>query len=129
MNLKVLLPSEILINQEVTKVTAEAQNGSFCLLEHHLDFTACLVPGIFIYESVEGGQKLLAVHEGTLIKHGPQVLVSTRNAIQGSDLGQLKDAVLESFRAIDEREKIARAAAAKLEADIIRRFLEMNDRV
>ena len=127
MNLKVLLPSEVLVNQAVLKITAEAQNGSFCLLEHHIDFAACLVPGIFIYEAVEGGVQLLAIHEGTLVKHGDQVLVSARDAVRGADLGKLKSTVEEKFRALDEREKIARAASAKLEADLIRRFLELNE--
>ncbi len=127
MNLKVLLPSEIMVSEDVNKVVAEAANGSFCMLEHHIDFTAALAPGILSYEPAGGGQVLLAVDEGTVVKHGTQVLVSTRNAIRGADLGTLKKAVEESFRALDEREKVARAASAKLEADLIRRFLELKE--
>lgn len=127
MNLKVLLPFEVMVSEEVTKVVAEAENGSFCMLEHHVDFTAALAPGILTYEPAGGHPVLLAVDEGTVIKHGQQVLVSTRNAIRGADLGMLKKAVEDSFRALDEREKIARAASAKLEADLVRRFLEMKE--
>ena len=128
MNLKVLLPSEVLLEQPVVKVTAEAQNGSFCLLEHHIDFCACLVPGIFSYETADGGVHLLAVHEGTLVKRGDEVLVSIRNAIRGGALGELKKAVEEGFLQQDERERITRAASAKLEADLVRRFVELNRR-
>jgi F-type H+-transporting ATPase subunit epsilon len=30
-------------------VIAEAQNGSFCLLPHHIDFVAALAPGLLAY--------------------------------------------------------------------------------
>jgi len=38
MNLKILLPAGILLNEQVNKVIAEAVNGSFCLLPRHIDF-------------------------------------------------------------------------------------------
>jgi len=47
MNLKIMLPAEIFLSEEVTKVVAEAENGFFCLLPQHVDFTAALVPGVF----------------------------------------------------------------------------------
>ncbi|MBN1382277.1 MAG: F0F1 ATP synthase subunit epsilon [Deltaproteobacteria bacterium] len=128
MNLKILLPSEILLEQVITKVVAEGWNGSFCLLEHHIDYTAALVPGIMSYTIADGGEELIAVSEGTLVKYGSDVLVSVRNAVRGPELSKLKQIVDETFQSLDEREKTARAAAAKLEADIIRRFVELRDR-
>ena len=127
MKLKILLPSEIFIQQDVTKVTAEAGNGSFCMLPHHIDFVAALVPGLFSFETNDGIQMILAMDEGVLIKNGQEVLVSTRNAVRGQDMGTLKQVVEEQFQELDEREKKARTAAAKLEADLVRRFMEMNE--
>ena len=49
MKLKILLPAEVFLVEEVSKVVAEADNGFFCLLPHHVDFTASLVPGVFAY--------------------------------------------------------------------------------
>ncbi|MDD5167737.1 MAG: F0F1 ATP synthase subunit epsilon [Syntrophales bacterium] len=126
MNLKVLLPFQVLISQSVTKIIAEAENGSFCLLPNHIDFVAALAPGIFSCTTCEGTEEMLAMDEGSLVKCGPDVLVSTRNAVRGPDLGTLKQTVEESFMVLDEREKVARAAAAKLEIDIVRRFMELN---
>jgi F-type H+-transporting ATPase subunit epsilon len=37
MRLRVFLPERILIDQEVTKVVAEAENGSFGILPKHID--------------------------------------------------------------------------------------------
>ena len=127
MNLKVLLPSEIFIEQEVNKVTAEAANGSFCMLPHHIDFVASLVPGLFSYEGADGVQVVLAMDEGVVIKQGADVLVSTRNAVRGQDMETLRQVVEEQFQEMDEREKKARTAAAKLEADLVRRFMELKE--
>jgi F-type H+-transporting ATPase subunit epsilon len=126
MRLKVLLPTEVLIDQEVVKVIAEAGNGFFCLLPRHIDFVAALAPGLFSFVPVEGSEKFLAVDEGVLVKCGQQVLVSTRNAIQGPDLGRLKQSIEAQFRLLDERERTVRSALAKLEADFVRRFIELE---
>lgn len=128
MNLKILLPSQVLIDQPVAKIIAEAENGSFCLLPNHIDFVASLAPGIFSFTMIDGEEEMLAMDEGTLVKCGPNVFVSTRNAIRGADLGRLRETVEESFLVLDEKEKVARAAAAKLEIDIVRRFMELNIR-
>jgi F-type H+-transporting ATPase subunit epsilon len=126
-NLKVLLPTEVLVDEPVTKVVAEAGNGSFCLLPRHVDFTAALVPGLLAFVPAASGEEaFLAVDEGILVKVGPQVLVSTRNAVRGTDLETLRQTVEDRFEQFDERERQTRASMAKLEADFVRRFLEME---
>jgi F-type H+-transporting ATPase subunit epsilon len=126
MNLKVLLPTGVLVQEDVAKVTAEAHNGSFCLLPKHVDFAAALVPGILSFETAGGREAFLAVDEGILIKCGQEVLVSTRNAVRGPDLGQLRRTVEERFKVLDGREKTARSAMVKIEAGFVRRFLEIQ---
>jgi len=126
MKLKVLLPAEIFLTAETTKVVAEAENGFFCLMPQHVDFTAALVPGVMSFTMPDGRDEYLALDVGTLVKRGNEVLVSTRNAFQGAELGHLKEVVIRQFEEIDEREKKARAAAAKLEVDLLRRFMELR---
>jgi len=126
MRLKVLLPTEVCLDQEVTKVVAEAENGYFCLLPRHVDFAAALVPGIFSFVTHQGTEEFIAIDEGILIKCGPEVLVSTRNAARGPDLGALKQTVEKQFLNLDHREKLAQTALAKLEAGFVRRFLELK---
>jgi len=49
MLLKILLPAEVMMVEEVKKIVAEAEDGSFCLMPNHIDFVATLAPGIFSY--------------------------------------------------------------------------------
>jgi F-type H+-transporting ATPase subunit epsilon len=126
MRLKVLLPTKVLVNEEVAKVIAEAENGSFCLLPRHIDFVTALAPGLLSFETEEGGEEFLAVDAGILVKYGAEVLVSIRNAVRGLDLERLQQTVDEQFRALDEREKMTLAAVARLEANFIRRFIDLG---
>ena len=124
MRLKVLLPTEILVDEPVKKVIAEAVNGVFCLLPRHIDFATALVPGLMSFVTANEREVFMAVNEGILVKCGPQVTVSTRSAVLGPDLGTLKQMIDEQFRVLDERERMARSAVVKLEADFVRRFIK-----
>ncbi|MDX9741293.1 MAG: F0F1 ATP synthase subunit epsilon [Gammaproteobacteria bacterium] len=123
MMVKTILPSGVLLEQEAVKLVAEAQNGSFCLLPQHIDFVAALVPGILTLTSAQGEETFLAVDEGILVKHGSQVLVSTRNALEGR-LGELRQAVLTQFQEMGEQEQKARLALDRLEANLVHQILE-----
>jgi F-type H+-transporting ATPase subunit epsilon len=128
MRLRVLLPTEVLVDEEVDKVIAEAENGSFCLLPRHIDFVAALVPGLLSYvKAGTGAEEFLAVDEGILVKCGAQVEVSTRQGLRGPELGTLKATVEKTFKVLTEQEKRARSAMANLEANFIRRFLKVKE--
>jgi len=123
MNLKVLLPFQVFAEKTgVTRIVAETRQGSFGLLPHRLDCVAALAPGILIYEDEAESEVYLAVDEGVLIKTGPDVLVSVRNAIAGTDLRQLREAVEREFLNLDEREQSVRSVLAKMESGFIRRL-------
>lgn len=126
MHLKLLLPTHVLIDQPVTKVIAEAENGAFCLLPHHIDFLAALVPGILTSLTPEGEEIFLAVDGGILVKCGPEVLISTRNAFRGSQLDELKQEVAQQFHSMDEQERQARTAIARMEASLARQFTALT---
>jgi len=127
MNLKILLPFQIFIETTaVSRIVAETRDGSFGLLPHRLDCVAALVPGILIYEHEAEGEVYVAVDEGVLVKTGLDVLVSVRNAIRGTDLGQLREAVEREFLSLNERELSVRSVTAKMESGFIRRFAEFH---
>ncbi len=127
MKLKVLLPTQVFLEEKVTRVIAEAENGSFCLLPRHIDFATSLVPGILSFQGKGGTEEFVAVDGGVLVKCGPEVSVSTRNAVRSSDLRGLRQTVKEEFRVLDEREKKAHTALARLEASFVQHYIEIEE--
>jgi F-type H+-transporting ATPase subunit epsilon len=127
MRLQVLLPNSVLLNKEVTKITAEAETGSFTLLPRHVDYVMALVPGLLTFASPDAGEEYVAIAEGILVKVGPEVRVSTRNAIYGVDLGMLHATIEEEFEHLDESERRMRSALVGLEMDLVRRFMNLRD--
>lgn len=120
MQLQLLTPTRVAVEALASKVIAQAPNGHFCLLPRHADFVTTLIPGLFSWWDALGQEQLLATDEGTLIKCGRDVQVSVREAIRGDDLATLRDAVEREFVRLDERERQARSALARLEAGAIR---------
>ena len=108
------------------RIVAQTRQGSFGLLPHRLDCAAALAPGILTYETEADGEAYLAVDQGVLVKVGRDVLVSVRNAIGGTDLDQLHEAVKREFLSVDEQEKSVRVALAKMESGFIHRFMDFQ---
>ncbi len=127
MNLKVLLPFEVFTDKTgVLRIVAETHEGSFGLLPRRLDCVAAIVPGILVFETEADGETCIAVDEGVLVKSGADVLVSVRNAVGGTDLGKLREAVEQQFLNLDEQEKSVRSILAKLESGLVRRLAEFH---
>jgi F-type H+-transporting ATPase subunit epsilon len=127
MTLKVLLPFQVFVeNPRVTRIVAETRQGSFGILPRRLDCVAALVPGILVYETDSDGEAYVAIDEGVLVKTGMEVLISVRNAIGGTRLDQLRQAVEQEFLTLDEHEKLVRSVVARMESGFIRRFAELH---
>jgi F-type H+-transporting ATPase subunit epsilon len=127
MHLKVLLPFEVFAEKTgVSRIVAETREGSFGLLPHRLDCVAALAPGILIYQLETEAEIYVAIDEGVLVKTGLDVLISVRNAIGGTDLGRLHEAVVREFMHLSEREQSVRSAMARMESDFISRLAEFH---
>jgi F-type H+-transporting ATPase subunit epsilon len=124
MKLKVWIPTEVIFEQEVTKIKAEGENGWFGILPRHVDFVTSLIPGILSFDLPEKQTEYLAIDHGILVKCGAEVSVSTRNAVRGADLDTLKEAVAKQFHTLHEKELAAREFEAKLEADLVRQLIQ-----
>lgn len=128
LTLRVLLPEKVVLEREVQKVVAEGENGSFGLLPRHVDYVEPLVPGILSFVPVDGDEDevFAAIDEGVLVKCGSEVLVSVRNAVVGPELGRLEETVRSRFERVDEREQAMRTALAKLESEVVHRFVDVE---
>lgn len=126
MRLEVITPMAVCVDQAVQRIVAEGPDGRFGMLPGHIDFVSALVPGILLYETEDGAERFVAVNSGTLVKCGQDVWVAVRGAVAGDDLGALRKRVETEFHQHDEEERDARAALARLEASMIRRFRDLG---
>ncbi len=125
--LKVLTPTQTLVDEAVVKVHAEGAEGAFCLLPRHRDWVVVLRPGIVSFTTPTGQEQFIAVDQGVLTKCGVEVLIAVRRAVREGDLSRLHQVVEAEFCQLDEQEKIARSALARLEAGVIRHFLKLDE--
>jgi F-type H+-transporting ATPase subunit epsilon len=124
--LKVLVCTQVFLVATVEQVNAEAKDGAFGLRKDHIDFVTALVPGILSYRSKTGEEVFIAVDEGILVKCGAEILVSTTRAVKDIDLKTLHQTVEREFRELNEQQKLARRAVARLEAGLVRGILGMG---
>jgi F-type H+-transporting ATPase subunit epsilon len=128
MNLRVLVPFQVFADKSgVSRIVVETRAGSLGLLPRRLDCVAALAPGILIYETEAEDEVYVAVDEGVLVKTGLDVLVSVRQAIGGTDLGQLREAVEQEFLTLNEHEQSVRSVLAKMESNFIRRMVTFDN--
>ena len=127
MRLSVFLPNRVLVDEQVTKVSAEGLHGAFTLLPRHLDFAVVLVPGLLIYAAAGGGESYVAVDGGVMTKVGDEVRVSTLAAVRSDRLEDLERTVREEFRRLTERERSARLAQARIESRVMQEMFEFEE--
>lgn len=127
MQLRIVTPRRVCLDRPVMRIVAEAPDGSFGMLPRHIDFVTQLIPGLIAYQEAGGTERFAGIDHGTLVKCGEEVLVSARNVILGDDLLDIQRRVQEEFRVGDESERATRAAFARLEAQLVRRFLTLEE--
>ncbi len=127
MQLKLLLPTRVLVDAPIERLVADGLDGSFGLLPRHIDMATALPPGILLYEDEAGQEHYVGIDEAILVKRAGDVLVSARNAVLGTDLASLRETVRERYIELDENEKLARSALARLEVGVVRRFTELRE--
>ena len=133
LELRILLPTQELLADSVIKVVAEAHDGEFCVLPKHIDFVAALVPSVLSYwtEEQDGTHKVnyAAIDRGVFIKYANCVTIASVDGVQSEDLQQLQSEVDQHFLELDEHERKARTALARLEAATLRGFRELQERL
>ena len=132
MRLEVITPATVVVDVPATKVSAETTAGWHTLLCRHVDVVATLLPGLLSYvaaaDAADGpdSEHLVAIDGGLLVKRGRFVRVVVGQAAPGDDVLELQRALRSSFAAAQDAERRARTAIDRLEADAIRRLMELE---
>ena len=126
MNVTLRLPTRTLFDGRANRISAVAPNGAFGILPNHVDFVTAIVPSVLTLRLADGSEEIFGLDEGLLVKKGHHVVVVALRGVHGDDLGTLQDTVAASFIQMDEEERQARSALSRLEADMVRRFAELQ---
>ncbi|SHF44017.1 F-type H+-transporting ATPase subunit epsilon [Litoreibacter ascidiaceicola] len=126
MNVTLRLPMRTLFEGRAERIGAVAPNGAFGILPNHIDFVTAIVPSVLTLRLEDGSEEIFGLDEGLLVKKGHEVVVIALRGVRGDDLGTLQDTVEANFIQMDEDERQARSALSRLEADMVRRFAELQ---
>ncbi len=126
MTVTLLLPTRTLFEGKAVRLTAVGPNGAFGIWPNHVDFITAIVPSVLTLGAADGLEEIFGLDEGLLLKKGRAVTVSVRRGVRGDDLSTLHRTVEDTFIQMEEEERQARSALSRLEADMVRRFAELQ---
>jgi len=123
---KLLVPAELRLDNHIVHLRIEALDGSRVLLPRHQDFFTALPTGIVSYRTNDDKEHFIAIDQGLLVKCAEQVTLTAHHAILSDTLKDLRTQVRDRFVDVDEQQKHARSALARLEAGAIRQFINLE---
>lgn len=126
MRLLILTPTETVLATSARSVTAEGLEGSFCLRPRHVGYVAALRPGLLSFVEDDGTETFVATGEGVLVKVGDEVRVASAAAVAFGSLGAARESLRARLRSRADRELRARQALDRLEAELVRRMVELE---
>lgn len=125
MRLRIVDPSEILVDCEVRSVRAEDASGGFGILDGHADFLTALEVSVVSWREPDGRLRYCAVRNGILtVRGGKEVAIATREGHVGDDLAALEALLVKRSGERHEAERQERTTAAKMRMQAIRRMVE-----
>lgn len=128
MRLKIILPYKTVLDKTVHKISAPGVEGDFQILPKHIDGTWSIKPGVLVItmDSEDEAEWYFAIGQGVLVKEGDTVYLSCFQAIKGDSLESLTETVKKDLQVLSKREKKAREVLLRLEADTIKKFMEID---
>ena len=123
MNLKIVTPLSVVVDEAVDSLRAEDASGSFGILPGHAPFLTALAISVISWTRA-GSCRYCAVRGGMLtVTGGAGVAVATREAVAGNDLARLDAEVLARYRADADAERTDRVETVQLQMNVIRRMV------
>ena len=126
MRLLLSVPTGVVLDTRIAKVSAESDRGSFTLLPRHADCALLVRPGLLCYVGEDGVEVFVAVDEGVLVKADRDVRVACQRAVVAGDLENARSALARYLHGRSEQEKKAKSVLMALEAEVLRRLGELR---
>jgi F-type H+-transporting ATPase subunit epsilon len=123
LRLRLRTPRALLLDTDVSSVTAEDVGGWFGLRPGRTDVVAALVPGMLLFEDAEG-EGFVALAGGLLDLRAGECRVMAREAVVARDLDNIADALEAQLAARDQRAEVRSDVIDDLAKEALRRLVE-----
>lgn len=123
MNLSIITPLSIVVDEPVSSLRAMDASGSFGILPGHAEFLTHLAVSVVSWKNPRGVARHCAVRGGALSVTGGDIAITTREAVPGDDLETLDREVLTRFRADLDIERSEHVSTTRLQLDLMRRIM------
>jgi len=124
--LRVLTPSEVILEQDVAHVTVEDPTGSLGIRPGHATLMTPLVPGVVVARTERGSEYYVAVNGGVMLVDKDAVEIVARQAIAGTSAAELESNVVAGFEKDSDDARANRAAFEKLRISFMRGVVELD---
>ena len=124
MKVRILTPTDVVLEAEAVHVTAEDPTGSLGIRPGHVPLVTPLVPGIVLVRESGGGERFAAVNGGVMVVTGDAVDIVSRRAVAGTDVRRLEETALAEFEKDDSEAGTNRVAFDKMRLSFVRHVLE-----
>jgi F-type H+-transporting ATPase subunit epsilon len=120
MELEIIVPDEVIIDIQISSMSAADKSGRFGLLPNHQKFITLLVPCVISFREESGRERYAAVDGGLLLMEKNLVSIATREAVIADRLDDVADRVELMLSARRAEERSARGEFAGLRAELLR---------
>lgn len=116
LNLKIITPRKLALENDIIKITVPTVSGEITILPHHENLFSLLIEGVVKFTTVDDEEEYLAIGGGYLETDGTvvELLVTKAYGQDEIDKGKTEDAIAEARRDIKQsrdKEQIREATA------------------
>ena len=126
MKLRVLTPTEVVLEDDVVHVSVEDPTGSLGFRAGHAPLVTPLVRGILTARSADGRERYVALDGGVAIVGNDVVEIASRQAVESDDLDHLERNVVSEFARQAQQDQANFVAFEKMRLSFMRRLLELE---
>jgi F-type H+-transporting ATPase subunit epsilon len=132
MRFMIMTPDKMVDELEISRLSAEGEEGSFVILPGHIDLLSILKRSIVTIQDEDEAIRVYAADGGFLTKEGDTLRVSSPFVVKGEkavseDPEEGLAAVIEkSLKKLERESTHLQTGSFRLETDIVRRMVELR---
>ena len=126
MKLRVLMPAQVVLEEQVVHVTAQGLTGSLGIRPGHAPLVAALARDILMARLPDGRERYVALNGGVMVVNADLVEVVSRQAVASDDVRSLESVALVQFQKEAAEQQANYIAFEKMRINFMRNVLELE---